>query len=166
MFREVKIISNIQSRKETSSQIWEDRLIFRPIYKIYYFIKYGLNVCKIWESCSSDNKITLFWNMTPSILVDVHWSFEEACYLSLHSRRASANTSNHLPDYTASYPRSQYNLQPKRIVTRLRVTVDGVLDWQLDLLVLDTITLSYSVYNSQPTRSWVSLTSFQAGNHT
>jgi hypothetical protein len=33
------------------------------------------------------------------------------------------------------------------------VTVDGVLDRQLDLLDLDTDTLSYSVYNSQPTRS-------------
>jgi hypothetical protein len=40
------------------------------------------------------------------------------------------------------------------IVTFLSVTVDGVLDWQLDLLDLDTDTLSYSVYNSQPTRSW------------
>jgi hypothetical protein len=39
------------------------------------------------------------------------------------------------------------------------------LDCQLDLLESNRDTLYYSVYSSQPTRSWVSVTSFQAGNH-
>jgi hypothetical protein len=113
-------------------------------------------ICQITARHISEHREFIYWYLR----FTRQWVSRLRCtVMSILPIEAAGPSEFNLPNYTAKYLR--------RIILS-RVYGDYTrrgLDYQLDLLVLDKDTLNHSVYTSQPTRSWVSLTSLQAGNH-